>query len=116
MTDLPRCRLCKCTPIRLIDGSVKHDELASQCSLRLSVLTGAEWAALMGDQIQAIANRVCRDIPDEFHIEMVLENGAGWVSLFHKGKPVEIDMADWSIAEQFDVAMQCVQQILGEQQ
>lgn len=78
-------------------------------------MTPEQWQRLMGDQVQAIANRVCRDIPDEFHIEMVLENGAGWVSLFHKGKPVEIDMADWSIAEQFDVAMQCVQQILGEQ-
>ena len=64
--------------------------------------------------VQSIANRICGEIPDEFHIEMVLENGAGWVSLFHKGKPVEIDMADWGIAEQFDVAMQCVQQIERE--
>lgn len=53
MTDLPYvlfpvCKLCGAAAIPLIDGSVKHDELASQCSLRLSVLTGAEWAALMG--------------------------------------------------------------------
>ena len=59
-------------------------------------------------QVQSIANRICGEIPERFHIEMVLENGAGWVSLFHDGKPVDIDMADWNIAEQFDVAMQCV--------
>lgn len=58
--------------------------------------------------VQAIAHRICGEIPERFHIEMVLENGAGCVSLFHDGKPVEIDMADWNIAEQFDVAMQCV--------
>jgi hypothetical protein len=60
MTDLPVpiCRLCKCAPIRLIDGSVKHDELSSRCSLRLSVLTGAEWTALMGVDHPAIADPV----------------------------------------------------------
>lgn len=48
MSELPKCRLCGCAPIRLIDGSVKHDEFASQCSLRLSVLKGEEWTVLMG--------------------------------------------------------------------
>lgn len=48
MSELPICRLCGCTPIRLIDGSVKHDELTSDCSMRLAVLKGEEWAALMG--------------------------------------------------------------------
>ena len=48
MSELPKCRLCGCAPIRLIDGSVKHDEYASRCSLRLSVLTGEEWNLLIG--------------------------------------------------------------------
>lgn len=48
MSELPKCRLCGCTPIRLIDGSIKHDEYASRCSLRLSVLKGEEWNLLMG--------------------------------------------------------------------
>ena len=68
----------------------------------------ARVAELERYHVQAIAHRICGEIPERFHIEMVLENGAGWVSLFHDGKPVEIDMADWNIAEQFDVAMQCV--------
>lgn len=48
MSELPKCMLCGCTPIRLIDGSVKHNELTSNCSLRLAVLKGEEWNALMG--------------------------------------------------------------------
>ena len=62
-----------------------------------------------------ISNRICRDIPEKFHIELVLESGAGWVSLFHNGEPVDIDMADWDIAEQFDVVMQCVEELAKEQ-
>lgn len=72
-------------------------------------------AGLQRRDVCEIANRICRDIPEEFHIELTLENGAGWVSLFHKGKPVDIDMADWNIAQQFDVAMQCVKEIAQEQ-
>lgn len=45
--DLPVCRLCGIKPIRLIDGTVKHDEYSSQCNLRLSVLTEPQWNALM---------------------------------------------------------------------
>lgn len=62
-----------------------------------------------------ISNRICRDIPEKFHIELVLESGAGWVSLFHNCEPVDIDMADWNIAEQFEVAMQCVKEVMREQ-
>lgn len=65
MTDLPYvllpvCKLCGCAAIPLIDGSVKHDELSSRCSLRLSVLTGAEWTALMGVDWDAVRYRWLR--------------------------------------------------------
>jgi hypothetical protein len=126
----------KCEFDRLVDEKHEFQRLLRQSSNMVSALhlEACQWrikaekaeqerdglAAKCAEQerynVQSIANRICGEIPDEFHVELVLENGAGWVSLFHKGKPVEIDMADWGIAEQFDVAMQCVQEILGEQQ
>jgi hypothetical protein len=48
MSELPKCRLCGATPIQLINGSVKHDEFSSDCSLKSAVLTFAEWSNLMG--------------------------------------------------------------------
>lgn len=97
-----RGELCRATLKSKAEIEKERDGLAAKCAERERY------------NVQSIANRICGEIPDEFHIEMVLESGAGWVSLFHKGKPVEIDMADWGIAEQFDVAMQCVQQIERE--
>lgn len=70
---------------------------------------------LLKRDINAIANRICGEIPDGFYIELILENGCGVVSLMHKDEQVDIDMADWNIAEQFDVAMQCVDELAKEQ-
>ena len=70
---------------------------------------------LLKRDINAIAHRICGEIPDGFYIELILENGSGWVSLMHKDEQVDIDMADWNIAEQFNVAMQCVDELAKDQ-
>ena len=72
-------------------------------------------AELESKDINAIANRVCGDIPEDFVMQLYMENGYGGIELFHKGERVEIDMADWKIHEQVNVAFQCIAQIFEEQ-
>ena len=85
--------------------------------MSMTEVTAGEWQALMGEDrdINAIANRVCRDIPEDFEMSLSMENGFGGIVLFHKGRCVEIDMADWKIHEQVDVAFHRIGQIIEEQ-
>ena len=122
MTELPKCKLCSESPRSYVfDGitryhcAKKHAE--NTCPNARTDFTEDQWRALMDDSqnINAIANRVCGEIPEGFSMLLCMENGYGGIELFHKGDRVEIDMADWKIHEQVNVALQCIAQIIEEQ-
>ena len=116
MADLPCCKVCKSTP--LIDGDLVTHRSSAPCAMPLLPwMTPYQWMLIMGEDrdINAIANRVCGDIPEDFVMQLYMENGYGGIELFHKDERVEIDMADWKIHEQVNVAFQCIAQIIEEQ-
>ena len=117
MSDLPICKLCKSESHRTSTATHIYHDGGVDCPIGENWFTPNEWNLLMGDErdINAIANRVCGDIPEDFEMQLYMENGYGGIELFHKGNRVEIDMADWKIHEQVDVAFQCIAQIIEEQ-
>ena len=116
MTDIPVCKLCDCAPLPAgqlgEDVFVRHTE--NSCPVNSKrIFKVNEWTALMGDQTQAIANKVCRDIPNRFTVCIVLEKDAGYVELWRGNhERFELD-CDGGIEDQIENAMAVA---MGEQQ
>lgn len=114
MADFPKCKLCGARPVIFSSGRLFHPVTAKDCPIENSkTMEQDQWTALMGDQIQAIANKVCRDIPDRFTVCIVLEKDAGYVELWRGNhERFELD-CDGGIEDQIENAMAVA---MGEQQ
>lgn len=58
------------------------------------------------ESLESVANRVCRDIPDDCEISLCMEWGAGFVTLTKAGRYVNLpDAAEKSLVEQINDAL-----------
>lgn len=66
----------------------------------------ARVAELEEESLQAIANKVCGELPGGWVINLCMENGAAWVEAIKpSGYTIDIDRADLSLVEQIGEAM-----------
>lgn len=60
----------------------------------------------LAESVQAIANKVCGDLPESWVVNLCMENGAAWVEAIKpSGYTIEIDGADMTLIEQINEAM-----------
>tara|TARA_R100000655_G_scaffold110133_1_gene168095 strand:- start:12631 stop:13074 length:444 start_codon:yes stop_codon:yes gene_type:complete len=81
------------------------DLILAEAAVRLDALRKYN-AELQAESVQAIANKVCGDLPDGWEINLCMENGSGWVEAIKpSGYTIEIDGGDLSLVEQINEAM-----------
>jgi hypothetical protein len=58
------------------------------------------------ESVQAVANKVCGELPEGWVINLCMENGAAWVEAIKpSGYTIDIDRGDLSLAEQVGEAL-----------
>ena len=63
-------------------------------------------AELEPESVQAVANKVCGELPEGWIINLCMENGAAWVEAIKpSGYTIDIDRGDLSLAEQVGEAL-----------
>ena len=56
--------------------------------------------------IQEIANKVCKHLPDGYELILFMENGAAWFEMYNDRKPIELgDSTDKTLVEQINDAL-----------
>lgn len=61
----------------------------------------------LAESVQAVANKVCGDLPDGWEINLCMENGAAWVEAIKpSGYTIDIDGGDLSLVEQINDALE----------
>lgn len=74
----------------------------------------ARVAELEQGSLQAIANKVCGELPEGWVINLCMENGAAWVEAIKpSGYTIDIDRADLTMAEQ---VIEALKQAAGAEQ
>jgi len=61
---------------------------------------------LESESLQAVANKVCGELPEGWIVGLYMENGAAWVEAIKpSGYTIDIDRSDLSLVEQIGEAM-----------
>lgn len=71
-------------------------------------------AELDAESVQAVANKVCGELPEGWVISLCMENGAAWVEAIKpSGYTIDIDRGDMSMVEQIDEALRVADERTG---